>query len=130
MPFSLTTELSKLSPEKKKVAQQRIQNVHDIQRTMGMEPRDDSKLTYNYAISDEEDVSPSTIANELVIVDNLYKNTEYPNIIEEVLREIANFVKNKYRLTWNEAWDVTRFYGPTMLKLYCWNKAFNLQRQN
>jgi hypothetical protein len=84
----------------------------------GMEPRNDSRLTFNYAISGDEEL-PSTIANELVIVDKIYKTTQYGNLIEEVLRQIAAFVKKRYRLTWDDAWDITRFYGPTMLKLYC-----------
>lgn len=118
MPFSLTNELQQLSAEAREAAMEKVDMVRAAQRARGMEPRDDSRLTYTYAMSDGTEL-PSVIADELVMVDKIYQTTPYGRILEEVLREIANFVRSKYRLSWIDTWEVTRFYGPTMLKLYC-----------
>lgn len=119
MPFDLTDAINTLSPSKRDLALQRVEWVHSAQRQYGMEPRNDSMLTYKYAIGNEEDDLPSSIAKELVFVDQLYKKTEYGRIIEDVLRGIAESMKSKYKLPWTETWEIVRFYGPTMLKLYC-----------
>ncbi len=39
------------------------------------------------------------------------------------MREVAHHMKHKYRLSWTDAWEITRFYAPTMLKLYCIKEA-------
>ena len=120
MAFDLTKALQELSPEDRSVATRRIELVHAAQRRLGMEPRNDSRLTYNYATGTlDDDEVPSAIASELVVVDNVFKNTNYASIVEEVMREVANHIKYKYKLSWNVAWEMTRFYAPTMLKLYC-----------
>ena len=63
---------------------------------------------------------PSSIANELVFVDMICKKTTYCAIIEYAMRIIAFKIKRKYNnLTWTDTWDITRFYVPSMLKLYC-----------
>ena len=118
--FNLHRELTKLSPDERKAAIHRIDMVHAAQRRLGMEPRTDSLLTFNFATRRlGSDDAPSAIANELFIVDAIHQNTEYPQLIEEVLREIAEFVRAKYKLDWTTTWEIVRFYGPTMLKLYC-----------
>ena len=120
MPFDLTESIDALSPSKRELAIQRVEWVQSAQRQQGMEPRNDSILTYKYAIGehDEDDV-PSSIAAELIFVDKLYKQTEYGRLLEDVLRGISESMKRKYNLPWNETWEIVRFYGPTMLKLYC-----------
>ena len=62
---------------------------------------------------------PSTIAKELIAVDYIFKNTNYGNIVEDVMREVAGHFRAKYKLNWNETWEITKFYVPDMLKLYC-----------
>lgn len=122
MGFDLTKSLALLDPERQPEVTQKIELIHAAQRLLGMEPRNDSQLTWNYANGelDEEDDVPSAIAKELVIVDTIYKKTNYGAIVEDVMREIAFFLKKKYRINWSDAWETTRFYGPTMLKLYCY----------
>lgn len=120
MPFDLTAAVAALPEEERSVVQTKIELVQNAQRRLGMEPRNDSSLTFNYArgLLEEDDV-PSSVANELVIVDRIHRDTNYSLIIEDVLREIADHIRRKYRLPWVDAWDIVRFYGPTMLKLYC-----------
>ena len=129
MPFDLANSLASLEEDRKAEVMQRLELVHAAQRRMGMEPRNDSQLTWNYAIGklDEED-APSTIANELFVVDNIFRTTNYSSIVEDVMREVAHHMKQKYRLTWTDAWEMTRFYAPTMLKLYCMKEAPQLTR--
>ena len=120
MPFDLTEALNTLPATEREHVSNKIELVHNAQRRLGMEPRNDSQLTFNYAcgLLEEDDV-PSTIASELVIVDKIFKETEYAAIIEDVLREIAHHFKFKYNLSWSDTWEMVRFYGPTMLKLHC-----------
>ena len=129
MPFDLTEAIEALSSTEREIALERVEWVHSAQRQRGMEPRNDSILTYKYAIGElEEDDVPSTIAAELVFVDKLYKHTNYGRIVEDVLRGIADAMKRKYNLSWNDTWDIVRFYGPTMLKLYCLKNSEMLPR--
>ena len=120
MVFSLTTAISHLDPEKQVEVKACIYKIHEFQRSKNMEPRDDSLLTFRYAIGEvDQDASPEGIANELVIVDKIYKTTRYPHIIEDVFREIAHHIKLKYKLPWDDTWEIVQFYGPGLLKLYC-----------
>lgn len=122
MGFSVNAEVAKLPLSRRDEVTRRIDLVHAAQRRLGMDPRDDSMLTFNYAngiLDDDESLLPSTVANELYIVDRIHKSTNYGRIIEDVMREIADHVRNKYRLSWADTWDIVRFYVPTMLKLYC-----------
>lgn len=108
------------------VIQNRIDNVHTLQKIYGMEPRQDSKLTLAYARGETEPeyATAEAVAHELVMVDRIYKTTLYSAIIEDVMRGIANRLKKEVKhITWTEAWNVVRFYAPTILKLYCLRKA-------
>lgn len=118
--FSLRRALETLPNDERTAASARVAMVHAAQERLGMEPRDDSILTFKYATNqlEDEDV-PSAIASELFIVDRIHKETPYSSIIEDVLRDMADFVRRKYRLDWTTTWQIVRFYGPTMLKLYC-----------
>ena len=120
MPFDLAKSLASVPEDQRPSVVQRLELVYAAQRRLGMEPRNDSQLTWKYAVGElEEDDVPSAIASELVIVDALYKNTEYGTIVEDTMREVADHIKKKYRLSWTDAWEITRFYVPSMLKLYC-----------
>ena len=120
MKFNLDDQLPKLNNEQL----MRISEVTDEQSKIGMVPRNDSILTYNYAISNIPDYmnDAKVIANELLIVDHIYQNTNYGSIIEDVMREIAEHFRFKYRLDWKVTWELVRFYIPDMLKLYCIRK--------
>ena len=120
MKFNISEHIAELTDEQKL----KIEEVHTNQKKFGMTPRTDSILTYNYALGNVPDYlnDAETVAKELVIVDYIFKNTNYSAIIEDVMREIAYHLKYKYRLDWNTTWDMTRFYVPDMLKLYCIKK--------
>ena len=124
MKFNLETRLSTLN----EAQLSRIEDVRRAQATLGMTPRNDSILTYNYAIGDIPDYmdDPKVVAKELVIVDHIYANTNYATIIEDVMREIASFIHFKYKIDWTSTWEMVRFYVPDMLKLYCIRK-YNLK---
>jgi len=119
--FSIAHNLQGLPEDKRNRATHRIRQIHAAQQRIGMTPRDDSLLTFKYAVEelDDDNDVPSSIANELFIVDMLYKETSYGRILEPALREIAAYVKKKYNIPWGDVWDMVRFFGPTMLKLYC-----------
>tara|TARA_B100000214_G_C23968698_1_gene628996 strand:+ start:1665 stop:2018 length:354 start_codon:yes stop_codon:yes gene_type:complete len=98
--------------------QERINEVVIYQKKFGMEPRTDSYLTKKYA-NKESEYTAEEVAKELVCVDYIYKNTLYGEFSEDYMRHLANLIKNKYRLTWTETWEIVRFYGPISLKLMC-----------
>lgn len=123
MPFDLANSLASLPENRRREVSQKLEMVYAAQRRLGMEPRNDSQLTWNYATDVLDDDVPSAIANELLIVDRIFAMTPYSRIVEYVLRGIAQHVKYKYRLSWTDAWEITRFYGPLMTKLYCFKKV-------
>lgn len=120
MKFNINDHMSTMTDDQKK----KMENVHTCQELFGMTPRPDSLLTYNYSIGNVPDFldNAETVGKELVSVDYIFKNTEYSDIIEDVMREVATHLKQRYRLDWNTTWEMTRFYVPEMLKLYCVKK--------
>lgn len=120
MGFSIENELAALSPETRTRVESGLAEVWAKQRALGMEPRDDSQLTFNFASGRLSDDTAESVAQELVAVDRIFKTTRYPDIVQDALPLIANHLKQRYKyLTWTEVWEIARFYGPTMLKLYC-----------
>ena len=97
------------------------QAVCDAQRALGMEPRTDSRLTRSFVegTAEPEYSSPETVAHELVMTHHIYSSTLYGDIIEEVMRNVAGWMRRKYKLPWGDTWTIVRFYVPTMLKLHC-----------
>ena len=97
------------------------QAVCNAQRALGMEPRADSRLTQSFVAgtAEPEYSSPEIVAHELVMTDHIYSTTLYGDIIEEVMRNVARWIRRKYKLSWTDSWSIVRFYAPTMLKLHC-----------
>ena len=120
MKFNIAEHAANLTDDQKL----KIDEVHKCQIHRGMTPRNDSILTYNYALGNVPDYlnDAETVAKELVAVDYIFKNTNYSAIIEDVMREVAHHLKYKYHLDWNTTWEIARFYVPEMLKLYCVKK--------
>ena len=98
----------------------KLDELRSEQLKLGMEPRHDSVLSMLYAQGNVPDElkNVKVVAKELKIVDHIYKHTNYSNIIEDVMREIAHHIHFKYRIEWDTTWDIVRFYVPDMLKLY------------
>ncbi len=98
--------------------EQRVNKVMEYQKKFGMEPRTDSYLTKMYG-NQETEYSAEEVAKELVCVDYIFKNTLYGEFQEDYMRELAKLVKNKYMISWTDAWDIVKYYGPISLKLMC-----------
>ena len=94
----------------------RFNEIIDLQKKYGMEPRSDSYLTKMYA-EGKTDESAINIVKELIAVDYIYKNTLYGEFIEDYMRELAGIIKHNYNITWTDTWEIVRFYGPDSLKL-------------
>ena len=92
-----------------------------IQRSMGMNPRDDSLLTVNYALGQTGSLykSPYEVAQDLTAVDLIYETTLYAEIVEDLMRCIAAWIEAAYGLPWGDVWALVRAFAPTMIKLYC-----------
>lgn len=117
MTFNLDEHMQNLNEDQV----EKIKTIQRTQRELGMTPRNDSILTYNFALGNVPDFmnDSNVIAQELVIVNHIHTTTNYSQIIESVMREIAQHVHFKYKLDWNTTWDIVKFYVPDMLKLYC-----------
>ena len=118
MTFNLDDSLANLEPTARAIARQRVALVHAAQRRLGMEPRNDSQLTWKYGIGELKDDVPSAIASELMVVNSLFCDTGYGVVLEQAMSAIAEHLRQKYRLSWTTVWEVTRFYAPSMLKLH------------
>lgn len=116
MPFSLDAhrQTFPLSEEE----EERLNDLISHQRELGMEPRDDSFLTYLY-VSKQVNLTVKDAAEELVLVDYFYNHTPYGRLIEETMKHVASHIKKTYRITWTQTWNLVRLYVPTMLKLIC-----------
>ena len=117
---SISKTLTTLPQSVRQVAEARILEIHEFQRAFGMEPRDDSTLTLSYATGKMPHMTSLQIAKELVIVDRVYQHTQYSSVLEEVMRKVTYYLKEKYSfISWTDIWSITRFYIPEMIKLYC-----------
>ena len=97
-----------------------INKVHDYQRKLNMEPRNDSKLTERFANGTlEGDWTVEKVAKELVAVEYIFKKTLYGELQEEYMRIVAKKLRNMYKLNWTDTWAIVRFYAPDALKLQC-----------
>jgi len=78
--------------------------------------RDDSKLSYNWAMGDiAADIAD--IAEEIAFIQLLSRTTDYHHQNEIVLRLLANGIKKKHpRLSWNTTWKIVKKYGPDLVK--------------
>ena len=126
MVFSIAYELSKLDEPLRSNVSEQIQMVQSKQREKGMEPRDDSKLTFQFA-TNNTDFSLDEITNELVLHDAIFRNTEYGDHIEELMRYFANYIVTNYKLHWGDTYKIVRTYVPQMYKLHCAQKYFSHQ---
>ncbi len=97
---------------------QRVNEVMEYQKKFGMVPRTDSYLTKKYG-NKETEYSAEEVAKELVCVNYIFTNTLYGEFQEDYMRELAKLVKNRYKITWTNAWEIVKYYGPISLKLMC-----------
>ena len=118
---SVSVYIENLPTSVRNVAQERVAEVYRIQRQFGMEPRDDSILTIQYATGQlSSQVSAESIAKELIIVDRIHKETAYSTILEETMRKVTNFMHQRFpHIMWGDLWKITRIYLPEIIKLYC-----------
>ena len=99
--------------------EKRINEVVEYQKSFGMEPRTDSYLTKKYA-NNETEYTAEEVGKVLVCVDYIHTHTLYGGEFQEdYMRELANLVKKKYKLTWTATWEIVKYYGPISLKLMC-----------
>lgn len=116
MPFSMAEQRKSFPLTEEE--EHRLNDLISHQKELGMEPRDDSFLTYLY-VSKQVCLDVKEAAEELVLVDHFYHSTPYGRLIEETMRIVAFHMKQTYRITWTQTWNLVRLYVPTMLKLLC-----------
>lgn len=122
---SVARSIAAMPQSVRQVAQGRVNEVHALQRRFGMEPRDDSTLTLSYATGKISNATALEVTKELVIVDRIHKKTSYAAVLEEVMRKITYFLKERYpHISWTDMWSISRFYIPEMVKLYCIRMQF------
>ena len=99
-------------------AQNLLAILHDWQRFYGMHPRPvaESRLTKLY-LERKVGWPVEMIARELVATHFIYQTTLYGEVIEEFMREVAQYVKKTYKIPWGDVWRIVRIYAPPALKL-------------
>jgi hypothetical protein len=96
--------------------------VHDIQLSLNMQPRKDSRLTEMF-VSGNTQLSAGEVARELIATEFIYRNTLYGEIIEVFLRKCALRLREDFCISWKATWSIIRFYGPIALKLMCLDRS-------
>jgi hypothetical protein len=118
--FSLARELQGCSEMQRMLFEMRIRDIASRQRQNGMEPRDDSMLTWKH-INQFPQSHPSDIdvAKELVAVHFIHNHTAYRNINEAMMRSFAGDLVQNHNFFWGDAYQLARKYVPDMVKLFC-----------
>lgn len=116
-PFSLDAAVAALDEKQRCAALSRIEIIRLKQRQRGMLPRSDSRLTYEYATN--HSLFADDVVSELIMVDYIHQRTLYGMWKETVFSSMARYIKEAFGLTWTDAWQLTRFYAPPMLQLFC-----------
>ena len=100
---------------------ERVRDVHAWQHYYNMTPRTDSRLTEMFARCELPPfMDASCVARELVATEFVYRQTLYPDVIEDFMRLTATTLRETYpNLSWTATWNIVRFYGPIALKLMC-----------
>lgn len=113
MPKFLASKLlEELSNEEREEYDERIAM---LTAKLGHAPRDDSKLAYMFGTGAESrDVE--TVAHEIHFTEALYNQTQYPDVIESRLRQIAEKVHGN-DISWKTSWRLTKRYGTAILKI-------------
>lgn len=92
------------------------------QRIRNMEPRDDSLLTIRFAQREvDEELFPdaSVVAEELIIVDHIFRCTLYGEWLEDVMRLVKSQCQRRYpAVPVPRLWQIVRDHVPTFMKLY------------
>ena len=78
-------------------------------------------------IEGDTDLSLEEVTQELLATDFIFQNTLYGELSEDFFRAFAGHLVKKQHLSWTSAWEVTRFYAPTVLKLLCLDCCGNLR---
>jgi hypothetical protein len=103
---------------------EKLTEVHRIQRMYSMEPRDDSRLTELFCTNKlSTEWTAGVVARELVATDFIFKNTLYGEVIEDFMRKVANKLRQQYHLSWTRTWEIVKFYAPIALKLLCLERS-------
>ena len=108
-PFSTAAAMQKLSPARRRAAERRLRDLEsEIVRTGGR-LRDDSRLSYRYAINDttEPYMSAADVAHELACVDRLHTETAYAESVQISARTRAAEL-NANGVHWHAAWDIVK----------------------
>ena len=129
--FSISKELVKCTEEQKAVLERRIESITTLQRKNGMEPRDDSLLTWTHVCQEESlscdavnvqktyDTCATVVVKELLAVDYIYKNSDYKALLERTMRTAAANLVHEHGVQWGDAYALCRKYITPMMKLYC-----------
>ena len=96
-------------------------NLNVLKATMNMKGfkvsvRDDSRLAYNWAFGTVK-APVEEVIEEIAFIQWISKHTNYQQISEEGLRQIANEFKEKYPdISWTTIWTYVRRFGPDLFK--------------
>lgn len=119
-PFSIATEMTKLTPDAFKAVQVNLIYLSSFARGRGyphFELRDDSRLAYLWATYQLNETA-EYVVDEMAAAQWIHSSTPYGEDLETNLRRIANALKSKYgaKLTWTACWNIVRSLAPDALK--------------
>ena len=89
-------------------------------RRNGMELRDDSRLAHNFIVHDGD---VALTAHELLCTNFLFARTNYDQLCQTGLRQLAEEMRRQYGLPWKQTWSYVREYGVPALKFYALAEA-------
>jgi len=108
--------------------QERFEIIAKELASIGMECRNDSTLLKRFVDDTlRPRTEPKQLALEISTIHKIHTHTLYPELIEDIMRQVATTIREQYSLPWGDTWIIVRTYVPSMLKLYC-TVAFPFER--
>merc|ERR1711934_72904 len=116
--FSLATQLNTLAPDKREIADLKLNNLLSHLKQMpwyGQDIHDGSRLAWLYATSDGIDVED--VAHEMATVHFLHQQSSYPSWVQDRLKSCAEILHSEYpTVSWTVLWKLVVRYGVPVVK--------------
>lgn len=118
--FSCSLEFEALSPDAKTEYTKKFDEVKRLMEHTNYSIRDDSRLVFKFCTHElPATVTAENVAHELMCIQYICDNFGYHTISEEVLREMASILRDRYNLSWSQVWNLLHMFGCDAIKYAC-----------
>ena len=125
--FSIEAALGALDATAASVVRQKLSLVRkDVERMSqgGFSLRDDSRLAYLFCTEAlPAEWTHEEVVHELMCIQYISQNTQYPVISQSALRQLAQSLKEETGASWTDVWNTVATLGADAVKYACMDAA-------